>query len=105
MSLQTLGLSQQQRQMMILAPQLRQSLEMLQLPIMELRALIQQEMERNPAIEDVTSPQEVSLEAARARLVARAMDAILNPAPPGGREIVLPVEVVPGESVADARDR
>lgn len=65
MSLQTLGLSQQQRQMMILAPQLRQSLEMLQLPIMELRAMIQQEMERNPVIEDVTSPQEVSLEAAR----------------------------------------
>lgn len=59
---QTLSLSQQQRQMMILAPQLRQSLEMLQLPIMELRAMIQQEMETNPLIEDVVSPQEVSLD-------------------------------------------
>jgi len=37
---------------MILAPQLRQSLEMLQLPILELRSLIQQEMERNPTIEE-----------------------------------------------------
>ena len=52
---QTLSLSQQQRQMMILAPQLRQSLEMLQMPILELRAMIQQEMEHNPAIEDVIS--------------------------------------------------
>ncbi len=62
MPLQTLSLSQQQRQMMVLAPQLRQSLEMLQLPIMELRAMIQQEMESNPIIEDVVAPQEVSLD-------------------------------------------
>jgi RNA polymerase sigma-54 factor len=48
---------------MILAPQLRQSLEMLQLPMLELRAVIQQEMERNPTIEDVTDPHEVSVDA------------------------------------------
>ncbi len=59
----TLSLSQQQRQMMILAPQLRQSLEMLQLPILELRAIIQKEMELNPTIEDVRDPAEVSIEA------------------------------------------
>ena len=47
---------------MVLAPQLRQSLEMLQLPIAELRAMIQQEMERNPAIEDVISQQELSFD-------------------------------------------
>ena len=46
--------------MMILAPQLRQSLEMLQLPMLELRAVIQQEMESNPTIEDVTDPHEIS---------------------------------------------
>ena len=63
---QSLSLAQQQRQMMILAPQLRQSLEMLQLPIMELRAVIQQEMETNPLIEDVVSPHEVSLEGKQA---------------------------------------
>lgn len=47
---------------MILAPQLRQSLDMLQLPLLELRALIQKEMEQNPTIEEVVTPQEVSLE-------------------------------------------
>jgi RNA polymerase sigma-54 factor len=63
MPLQSLSLAQQQRQLMILAPQLRQSLEMLQLPIQELRAMIQQEMESNPTIEDVISSQEVSVDA------------------------------------------
>ncbi|MCX7590793.1 MAG: RNA polymerase factor sigma-54 [Kiritimatiellae bacterium] len=48
-----LTLSQQQQLQMILAPQLRQSLEMLQVPIMELRALIQHEIEQNPTLEEV----------------------------------------------------
>ncbi len=48
---QTLSLTQSQRMQMVMAPQLRQSLEMLQLPILELRALIQQEIEQNPTIE------------------------------------------------------
>jgi len=56
-------MSQQLRQQMVLAPQLRQSLEMLQLPMLELRAVIQKEMEQNPAIEDVRDPSEVSIEA------------------------------------------
>lgn len=38
---------------MVLAPQLRQSLEMLQVPIMELRTMIQAELEQNPTIEEV----------------------------------------------------
>jgi len=50
----TMSLSQSQRLQLILAPQLRQSLEMLQLPVLELRNLIQQELERNPTIEDAT---------------------------------------------------
>jgi len=49
---QTLSLSQRQQLQMVLAPQLRQSLEMLQLPVLELRALIQQEIEQNPTIEE-----------------------------------------------------
>ena len=44
--------SQQQRQMMVLAPQLRQSLELLQVPVMELLSLVQHEMEQNPTIEE-----------------------------------------------------
>ncbi len=35
-----------------LAPQLRQSLELLQVPLLELRTLVQQEMEQNPTLED-----------------------------------------------------
>jgi len=50
---QTLSLAQTQQLQMVLAPQLRQSLEMLQVPILELRAMIQQEIEQNPTIEDV----------------------------------------------------
>lgn len=50
---QSLSLSQVQRLQMVMAPQLRQSLEMLQLPIMELRSMIQQELEKNPTIEEV----------------------------------------------------
>jgi RNA polymerase sigma-54 factor len=58
MSSQTISLSQSQRQLQILAPQLRQSLEMLQLPMLELRALIQQEIEQNPTIEEGLMPSE-----------------------------------------------
>ncbi len=43
--------SQQQRMQLALAPQMRQSLELLQVPALELRALIQQEMEMNPTLE------------------------------------------------------
>lgn len=56
-----LSLSQQQRQLMTLAPQLRQSLEMLQLPVMELRAAILKEMAVNPTIDEVKDPTEVLL--------------------------------------------
>ena len=47
---------------MQMAPQVLQSLEYLQAPVMELRAMIQREMEQNPAIEDVESDQDVSLD-------------------------------------------
>ena len=48
----SIGMFQQQRQTMLLAPQLRQSLELLQVPMMELRSLVQQELERNPTLEE-----------------------------------------------------
>jgi RNA polymerase sigma-54 factor len=52
---QTLSLSQSQQMQMILAPQLRQSLEMLQLPILELRTQIQEELEKNPTLEETSA--------------------------------------------------
>lgn len=38
---------------MVLAPQLRQSLEFLQVPALELRTLVQQELEQNPTLEEL----------------------------------------------------
>jgi RNA polymerase sigma-54 factor len=55
----SLNLSQQQRQVMTLAPQLRQSLEMLQMPVQELRAAILKEMSVNPTIDDLKDPSEI----------------------------------------------
>lgn len=49
---QSLSLAQTQRLQMVLAPQLRQSLEMLHVPILELRAMIREEIEQNPTIEE-----------------------------------------------------
>ena len=49
---QYLAQTQQQRLQMILAPQLRQSLALLQVPILELRTLVQQEMQQNPTLEE-----------------------------------------------------
>lgn len=49
---QTLGQTQQQRLQQVLAPQLRQSLEFLQVPMLELRTLVQKELEQNPTIEE-----------------------------------------------------
>jgi RNA polymerase sigma-54 factor len=42
----------QQRMGMTLAPQMQQSLELLQLPVLELRAMITQEIEMNPTLEE-----------------------------------------------------
>ncbi len=50
---QSMVMSQQQRLQMVLAPQLRQSLEMLQLPLLELQTLIRVELEKNPTLEEL----------------------------------------------------
>jgi len=57
----SLSMNQSQRMQMILAPQLRQSLEMLQVPILDLRAMIQKEIEQNPTLE-ILAPDGPTLE-------------------------------------------
>ncbi|MFN2165213.1 MAG: RNA polymerase sigma-54 factor, partial [Anaerolineae bacterium] len=52
MAQQILSQTQQQRMQLILAPQLRQSLEMLQVPVLELQTLIQNELQQNPTLEE-----------------------------------------------------
>ncbi len=55
MATQSLSLLQSQRQIQTLAPQLRQSLELLQVPALERRAMIQKELQQNPTLEEKPS--------------------------------------------------
>src|SRR5215831_10683999 len=50
-----LGLHQSLRltQSLVLAPQLQQSLALLQAPTLELKALVEQELQQNPVLEEV----------------------------------------------------
>lgn len=52
---QGLHLSQRMAMSQILAPQLQQSLALLQAPTLELRAMVEQELQMNPVLEDVSS--------------------------------------------------
>jgi RNA polymerase sigma-54 factor len=52
---QGLQLSQRLTQSLVLAPQLQQSLALLQAPTLELKALVEHEMEQNPVLEEVAS--------------------------------------------------
>ena len=50
---QGLNLSQKMALSQVLAPQLQQSLALLQAPTLELKALVAQELEQNPTLEEV----------------------------------------------------
>src|SRR5512135_2760414 len=47
------NLSQRQTQQMVLAPQLRQSLKILQVAALDLRSVIQEELQNNPTLEEL----------------------------------------------------
>jgi hypothetical protein len=50
-----LQLSQRLTQSLVLSPQMQQSLALLQAPTMELKALVEQELQQNPVLEEVPS--------------------------------------------------
>ena len=54
---QGLQLSQRLSQSLVLSPQLQHSLALLQAPTLELKALVEQELEQNPVLEDVAAPE------------------------------------------------
>jgi len=54
---QGLYLSQKMALTQVLAPQLQQSLALLQAPTLELQALVQKEMEQNPVLEEAPAPE------------------------------------------------
>lgn len=76
---QGLHLSQRLSQTLVLAPQLQQSLALLQAPVLELKALIERELEQNPVLEEVPASEEDSTQqtAARDKIVKE-----LDPAEP-----------------------
>src|ERR1700741_4314532 len=50
---QGLQLSQRLTQSLVLSPQLQQSLALLQAPTLELKALVEQELQQNPVLEEI----------------------------------------------------
>src|SRR5881397_1878254 len=56
---QGLQLSQRLTQSLVLAPQLQQSLALLQAPTLELKALVEQELQQNPVLEEASSTAEM----------------------------------------------
>lgn len=61
-----LHLSQRLQMQQVLAPQLQQSLALLQAPMMELKALVEQELQQNPVLEEITAT-EIAVEERRER--------------------------------------
>ena len=57
-----LQLSQRLTQSLVLAPQLQQSLALLQAPTLELKALVEQELQQNPVLEEIAAPETDGLE-------------------------------------------
>src|SRR6516164_5180266 len=87
---QGLQLSTRLSQSLVLAPQLQQSLALLQAPTLELKALIEQELQQNPVLEEVEGP-EVELPDKPAGEVGENSDATAKAAPE-------PAEDAPAES-------
>src|SRR3954470_22944056 len=52
---QSLQLSQKMALSQVLAPQLQQSLALLQAPTLELKALVEQELQQNPVLEETVA--------------------------------------------------
>jgi len=65
---------------MVLAPQLQQSLALLQAPTLELKALVEQELQQNPVLEEIASP-ELELPEKPGTDVGETSDATPSPDP------------------------
>ena len=97
---QGLHLSQRLTQSLVLAPQLQQSLALLQAPTLELKALVEQELQQNPVLEEtsVEETEQQEKDESKAEAPAEAAD----PAePPADVDIDPTAEVTGGEPVDD----
>ncbi len=77
---QGLYLSQKMALAQVLAPQLQQSLALLQAPTLELQALVQQEMEQNPVLEEESTTEETKQQNDEGE--AQPLSAAADPAEP-----------------------
>src|SRR5271170_7654813 len=77
---QGLQLSTRLSQSMVLAPQLQQSLALLQAPTLELKALVEQELQQNPVLEEIASP-ELELPEKPSEDIGETSDATAAPDP------------------------
>jgi RNA polymerase sigma-54 factor len=79
---QGLYLSQKMALAQVLAPQLQQSLALLQAPTLELQALVQQEMEQNPVLEEESTVEGQEAKAGEGEGDAQPVNAAADPAEP-----------------------
>jgi RNA polymerase sigma-54 factor len=97
---QGLHLSQRLTQSLVLAPQLQQSLALLQAPTLELKALVEQELQQNPVLEE-TSVAEVEQQTKDNREDTPAPDAADPAEPPADVNFDPATEKGSGEPVDD----
>src|SRR5881628_729042 len=97
---QGLHLSQRLTQSLVLAPQLQQSLALLQAPTLELKALVEQELQQNPVLEETATAETESpdKETGEADKPTEAADPT---EPPADLDFDPAAEKSPGEPVDD----
>jgi DNA-directed RNA polymerase specialized sigma54-like protein len=70
-----LHLSQRLSQQMVLSPQLQQSLALLQAPVLELKAMVEQELQQNPVLEELAAIEaDAEIKESKAEAEATAAD-------------------------------
>ena len=92
------NLTQRLAQSQTLAPQMRQSLKMLQMTSLDLAAELRQQMQANPVIEDVRDPHEAQLS------VAAPEDRVGKSAADGDMELDFTPDGVAAENILGAED-
>ena len=97
---QGLHLSQRLTQSLVLAPQLQQSLALLQAPTLELKALVEQELQQNPVLEEAPAA-ETDLQDKENRGVGAARRAADPSEPPADLDFDPATEKSAGEPVDD----
>jgi RNA polymerase sigma-54 factor len=97
---QGLHLSQRLTQSLVLAPQLQQSLALLQAPMLELKALVEQELQQNPVLEEVPAAEQEAAEKEE-RDGEKARDELDPAEPPADVTVEAATETRTGEPVDD----